>query len=282
MDRYGFVTTPSALARELITAFAHCRPEPYYVFAIHGLTGVTLPPGSEVVSVPTYTGFWRFLRRNRISRVVFVASLNMGPIFWVQALCHWRFLSFLVRESLSSEGLGDLLREVPSQILKFIADDLEGEDVEVAHPHEAVPNDFKLLPPDCFCNISDGGRVQIRLFVDAIDLKRLGSFFTLSEACLVGIPGDGGPQLIAVEKKGTQDLMARVTPAHKRRFRRIVLVKKNLDQSLIAYPVIGTDTVRGAMDNGITDILVEEVCVIQGKTNLIRLAREARIGIDLF
>jgi hypothetical protein len=280
MDRYGFVTTPSALARELVTAFQRSPLGPYHVFAIRGLAGVALPPGSEVVYVPTYSGFQRFLQRNGITKIVFVARLNMAPLFWIQALCHLRFLSLFVhRDILSPGGLHRLRRGVPPAILRFIKEDLDRMKIDAVHPHWINGDEFKLLTRDCTCRMSDTETNQIRILMTEFYSSGSHSVLTLSEACLVGLPSLGPPELIAVERRGTDELMDEISPAHRLHFRRIVLVKNGLDPSLIAYPVIGTDTVRRAKDRGITDIMVSMDCVIQGKMQTIGLARGSGIGI---
>jgi DUF1009 family protein len=280
MDRYGFVTTPTALARELIAACQRSRPRDVKVLAIYGLPGFELPPGSRTMRVPTYSGFRRFIRRNDISQIVFVARLNMAPIFWIQALFHWRFLSLFLRRDILSPGvLPQLLRQVPSEALRFIKEGLEKMKVEVAHPHSVIPDEFQLLARDCSCKMSETETNQVRILLADVYSRGSQSFLTLSEGCLVGMSLPDVPELIAVERSGTQELIAQLTPAHRSRFARIVLVKNGLDATMIAYPVIGTDTIKAAAAHGVTDILISVDCVIQGKPEVIRLARESRIGI---
>ncbi len=260
------VTTPNALADELAKAL-RAQGRAYKVFAIGPYPEGTHPPGSVTVTTSSYRSFLRFVDNSDIGDIVFAASLYASPQLWLEALLDWRILGPLLR-----------LEHRPSttHLLEAICEDLSSRNVGITHPHYIGGDAFRLTGADQF----DAGRADLTNRIRLDKLKRMReSAITLRESRILGITHDDELEEIAVEWLNTSWLLRCLGWKDLSRFQRVILYKTGGDRTLISYPVIGTTTLRDCRRYGVTDILLDVDGVVQGKQEVIRMAREAGISI---
>ena len=264
------VTTLSPLAVELVNELAKSGHR-YKVYALGGLEGVSLPPGSKVVQSPSYFAFLRFLDANPdISDVVFAAKLFANVRFWTEALRDRRLMRAIILE-----------RRIPTAalLLEGVVEDIRARDVTIRHPHW-IGRAWRVgLNEQLHSPMHELGN-RLRAFVVSKRVAR--SPIIVPESRLFGVTEDGMIEPIRTERTDTEGLMRSLRRKNLSRFSRVVLYKSTEDNTQITYPVIGLKTIQDAVQFGITDIVISADCVVQGKEAVLRLAEEHHISIMTF
>jgi DUF1009 family protein len=265
-----FVATPSLLATELISEFQTSHTDPFKVLWMGAQGALPLPEGSKIVSSSTYSGFLQFLDETGASRVVFAANLTARPKFWAEALLHRHVLAKLARFELPSANL----------LLGAVAADFRRKNIEVMHPHNISRIRFRLQNTEQFLQpgVADISNI-IRSHVATARLRR--SVRIIRETALYGVLHNGEVEELAVEWLSTDQVIRRLSKIDRSKFQRIVLFKRSNDETMITYPVIGTATIENAADHGVTDIIISYGCVIQGKAEMLSLARARGVSIRI-
>lgn len=241
---------------------------PYKIFSIGPYPDGIPPTGSVSVPAPSsYRSLIAFVEENDIGDIVFAANLYASPRAWLEALLHWRFLGPLLRLR---------RRLTTTSLLEAIREDLRSRKIEVTHPHSIGGEVFRLTPADQF----DGRRADISNIIRFYKIRRMReSMITKRESRLLGITHNDGVEEIAVEWLNTAWLLRCLRWKDLQKYQRIVLYKTVDDETLISYPVIGTETLRDCRLYGVTDIFLDVDAVVQGKREVISMAKE--FGISL-
>lgn len=263
------VTTPSALAVELIAEIRARDERGYKVYSLGEMPGIVLPPGSTVVAAASYTDFLAYVDANDVSEIVFAAKLHAGLRFWTEAILNPRFWSKLRASNWRmSAGL----------LLELVEEDLQKRDIIIKHPHEISPA-FRLASMDQLGSSLPDITNQIRTFIALESSQISHSLIIVRESRLYGLTHANHVKHIATEFLDTALLMRCLKWKRKNIYQRIVLYKTHRDHTQLSYPVIGEMTVSDAARHGITDIAISANCVIQGKHNMLNLARRHNISV---
>jgi hypothetical protein len=261
------VTTPSALADEMSKELNKSRSGRYLIFSIGDFPLGNVPPGSRKVLLPTYSTFLRFVDASNVGEVFFAAKLSVSPFLWMQALLDPRVLFPILRGE---------ARPTANFLLEAVVDkDLEARGIEIGHPHRLGPA-FKLTGGDQVDNFRGDIANKLRVF----PLKPLPDSATIvPESRILGLTEKGELEVIATEARGTDQLLSSLKRKRLDRYQRIILHKVTADKTQISYPVIGVKTVEMCSDYGVTDIFLDRDGVVQGKDEMVRLARSCRISL---
>lgn len=272
MGGLAFVVTPSDLANEIIEIYQQAAPPfpGYKVFFIGSPPAVDLPDGSVITSKPSLAQFDRFLVDNDIDQLVFVANIIASFNLWLQVI---------LRTGIPQSALR--LNPTASDLLNRLSRELEARNIEIVHPHR-ISDSFRLKRDEQISCGRPNIANAVRLWLIHRPIRQ--TLRTVPEGRLLALLDGVKIKLIASETTNTKDLILRleqVAPAEKSTYRRIILSKTKHDPTSITYSVIGTSTLLDAASHGITDIMIGEDCVIQGKRTVLELAQKHNISITL-